>query len=169
MTDTVRQSAGLYRRSAKRKGETKQYQSAETSPVVTLNNEDRFITTMIPDVSGNTMRALLRKMICLYIFEKMTGIKIDYDTLVAMYQGGSGLVKDTTSSLVDRLRRIEKLKQTNVVISLFGASLSGTITPGKAVVHDVVPVCIETLRAGILCQPAGSILMHTKQSGPANS
>ena len=51
---------------------------------------------------------------------------------------------------MDRLRRIEKLKQTNVVISLFGASLSGTISPGKAVVHDVVPVCIETLKAGIV-------------------
>ena len=114
------------------------------------NQEGRYVVSLVPTVSGNTMRSLLRKNTAFYIFEQMAGVKVDYHTLVAMFQGGSGLVKDTASPLVEKLRYIEKIKQNNVVLSLFGASMGGTMTPGKAAIHDIIPVCNETLKAGVV-------------------
>jgi CRISPR type IV-associated protein Csf2 len=118
-------------------------------PFVHANADKQMVTTEVPIFSDNALRSILRKRTAWYLYDFFSGEKLDYETMMILSQGGGGVTKES-GQIVERLRAIENHKKGNVVVSIWGGSLNGVISRGKAVIHEMVPVCFETVKSGTL-------------------
>lgn len=122
------------------------------SAIVTGKDSRRIVA--IPVISGNTIRSILRMHLAKLLLQATDGFKkltesSDYETLLLLFQGGSGVEK-TSDAQSQIVRELEQKKQTNMVLSLFGGSARGVMSPGKMIVEDGIPFCRETLESSII-------------------
>lgn len=96
----------------------------------------------VPIISPNTIRAILRDNIAMDIAEKVGEGKLDYLTLLLMFSGGI-IDKDKKISPAQRFQEINKLKQNNIVVRIFGGAASVMI-PGKLTCLPGILICKET-------------------------
>jgi hypothetical protein len=126
----------------------------------------------VPTISAMTIRSLLRTAIAKDITDRFPAGFFDYVTINALYGGGAGIPKkrkiasngngdgneeatakgSKKADLSDTQKRMVygNLQQTNIVLSLLGSSVYDVILPGKVSASDLIPVCFETIAAGIL-------------------